>query len=210
MQAPKVGRPKSKQKREAILNAAQVLFLANGVKQTSMEEVAKHSGVSKQTVYSHYRSKDALFSAVIKFKCEEYLITNEGLAESETSLEKALTQIGTKFLGLFHDEAVVSVYSTMIAEARNAPHMAELFYETGPLASIKALAEVLHELSDIKISKANAHALAIDFYGFIKGEFHTQSLMNMDFRLKESEREAYVAKVVEKTLCLLNNYYSQD
>ena len=207
MPSSKVGRPKSKEKNEAILNSAQDLFLANGVKQTTMEEVAKHSGVSKQTVYSHFRSKDDLFSAVIKHKCEEYLITNENLANGETSLTVALSNIGAKFVALFHDEVVVSVYSTMISEARNAPQVAQLFYKTGPLASINALAQVFLELSEKELEQKSAYNLAVDFYSFIKGDFHTRSLMRMEFRLDAHEREAYVSAVVHKTMCLLENYY---
>ncbi|MFC4699982.1 TetR/AcrR family transcriptional regulator [Glaciecola siphonariae] len=207
MQAPKAGRPKSKEKREAILHSAQVLFLANGVKQTSMEEVAKHSGVSKQTIYSHYQSKDALFSAVISNKCKEYLITTEELPNNESSLETALTLIANKFLALLHDEVVIATYSIVIAEASNAPRVAELFYEAGPRASVNALTEVLCTMSKGSLNEHTARALAIDFYTFLKGDLHTRSLMNLDFRLSDEQQEAYVKSVVKKTLCLYEHYY---
>lgn len=208
MQASKAGRPKSKEKREAILKAAEKLFLDNGLKQTSMEGVAKLSGVSKQTIYSHYSNKDALFSAVIARKCKEYMIENEHLADNEKCLRTALTHIATKFLALFHDPAFISIYSTIIAEARNAPRVAELFYDAGPLASKIALADVMFDLSDGRLSKGDASKLSIDFFNFLKGELHTRSLMNLDFSLNEDQRKVYVKCVVDKTMCLFAHHFT--
>ena len=207
MQVSKVGRPKSEKKRVAILNSAVELFLLNGYKQTSMEEVAKHSKVSKQTIYSHYENKDALFSACIAFKCEEHMIKVEKLANDDASLETALNHIARRFLALFHDEDVIAMYSTVIAEARNTPHVAEIFYHAGPLASLEALSRLLYQSSGDTLSKQNARLLAIDFYTFIKGDLHTRSLMNLDFRLTEEECEAHIRSVVDKTLCLKRSYY---
>ena len=61
----KQGRPKSEEKYHLILHAASCLFLKEGFANTSMDTVAKASGVSKQTVYSHFEGKDALFKAAI-------------------------------------------------------------------------------------------------------------------------------------------------
>ncbi|MBP7665126.1 MAG: TetR/AcrR family transcriptional regulator, partial [Shewanella sp.] len=52
---------RSEQKRQQVLVAAIDLFCRQGFPHTSMDEVAKLAGVSKQTVYSHYGSKDELF-----------------------------------------------------------------------------------------------------------------------------------------------------
>jgi len=54
-------RGKSDTKRQQILEAASEVFLANGFEGTRMDQVAEHSGVSKQTVYSHFGNKDDLF-----------------------------------------------------------------------------------------------------------------------------------------------------
>lgn len=56
----------SEQKRLHILDAAEQLFYDKGVAHTSMDEVAKTAGVSKRTVYNHFDTKDALFSAIIE------------------------------------------------------------------------------------------------------------------------------------------------
>ncbi|MGH8492107.1 MAG: TetR/AcrR family transcriptional regulator [Moraxellaceae bacterium] len=47
-----------------ILDAAYALFLDFGFRRMTMEDVAKRVGVSRITIYRHYRDKDALFQAV--------------------------------------------------------------------------------------------------------------------------------------------------
>ena len=52
-------------KRRAILEAATEVFLKGGYLGTNMDEIAALSGVSKQTVYKHFASKEALFVEIV-------------------------------------------------------------------------------------------------------------------------------------------------
>jgi AcrR family transcriptional regulator len=51
--------------RSAIREAALRLFLANGVEQTSLREVADEVGINKASLYYHYESKADLLAAVV-------------------------------------------------------------------------------------------------------------------------------------------------
>lgn len=51
--------------RLAILLAAEVLFLQNGVAHTTLEQIARHAGVTRGAVYWHFRNKADLFHAMI-------------------------------------------------------------------------------------------------------------------------------------------------
>src|ERR671922_1115597 len=57
--------PRSTRKRTAILEAATALFLRNGYRGTSMDEIAALAGVSKQTVYKAFSDKESLFSEIV-------------------------------------------------------------------------------------------------------------------------------------------------
>jgi TetR/AcrR family transcriptional regulator, mexJK operon transcriptional repressor len=61
------GRPLggSEQKRAAIVEAAQRLFVRDGFERTSVDAIAAEAGVSKRTVYNHYGDKESLFLSVI-------------------------------------------------------------------------------------------------------------------------------------------------
>ncbi|HTY31460.1 TetR/AcrR family transcriptional regulator [Mycobacterium sp.] len=54
---------RSERTREALIQAAMVRFLAQGVEDTSAEQIASDAGVSLRTFYRHFRSKhDLLFA----------------------------------------------------------------------------------------------------------------------------------------------------
>lgn len=60
--------PKSRRSRkaEAILGVASILFREQGFDRLTMDSVARAAGVSKATLYVHFKSKEALFVAVIE------------------------------------------------------------------------------------------------------------------------------------------------
>lgn len=51
--------------RIAILTAAEVLFLEKGVAHTSLEQIAKHAGVTRGAVYWHFKNKADLFHCLL-------------------------------------------------------------------------------------------------------------------------------------------------
>lgn len=52
-------------RREQMLEAARVLFVANGYGKTSIEAIAEAAGVGVATVYTYFESKEGLTSALI-------------------------------------------------------------------------------------------------------------------------------------------------
>ena len=53
-------------KRRLILEAARELFLRHGFAETSTDAIALRAGVSKETLYRHYPSKEVLLVAVME------------------------------------------------------------------------------------------------------------------------------------------------
>ena len=69
MEEPKTskpGRPRDPERMRRVIEAAAQQFLEQGFERTSMEAVAKASGVSKMTIYSYFPTKSALFEAVLE------------------------------------------------------------------------------------------------------------------------------------------------
>jgi AcrR family transcriptional regulator len=52
--------------RDYVIKVVSDLFLVQGFSCTSMDEVVKHSGVSKSNIYYHFKSKDELTLAVLE------------------------------------------------------------------------------------------------------------------------------------------------
>jgi AcrR family transcriptional regulator len=69
-------RPRTKPpevRREEIMDAAQRLFLAQGVASTSIDQVAAAADVAKGTVYLHFASRQALLAALGERFAEKHL-----------------------------------------------------------------------------------------------------------------------------------------
>lgn len=61
------------QTRERIIRAARDLFIEQGIRKTSMEDVAHGAGVSRVTVYRHYSDRKDLVRAVIMQAADVFL-----------------------------------------------------------------------------------------------------------------------------------------
>lgn len=62
-----MARSRSAKAHTEILNAAAELFASKGIDATSMDAIAEASGVSKATIYNHWRDKTALCMEVLSF-----------------------------------------------------------------------------------------------------------------------------------------------
>jgi AcrR family transcriptional regulator len=51
---------------DQILKGAEELFFRYGLKGITMDDIAKHLGMSKRTIYQHFPTKDSIISALLK------------------------------------------------------------------------------------------------------------------------------------------------
>ncbi|HKK23276.1 MAG TPA: TetR/AcrR family transcriptional regulator [Pseudohaliea sp.] len=136
------GRPKSREKRDAIRQAAVELFMSEGLQRTSMDAVAAAAGVSKQTVYSHFESKDALFRECVRIKVEDYGLGEETLSPGLPAAE-TLRAFGRQFMELLQDPEVLSMFRLLAGECRTYPSIAQVFYAAGPAQNCEFLGSLL-------------------------------------------------------------------
>src|SRR5471030_967696 len=54
-----------------ILDGAGELFLQAGIKSVTMDDIAKHLGMSKKTIYQFFKDKNELVMALVKMKLQE-------------------------------------------------------------------------------------------------------------------------------------------
>lgn len=74
--------PPATARRDAVLEAAQGVFLRYGFKKTSMDDLARAAGLSRQGLYLQFQTKEALFKAAL-----EHL-----MARMETAARAALAR----------------------------------------------------------------------------------------------------------------------
>jgi len=103
-----LGRPlqsDGRQTRQAILNAALDLFSEKGYFGTSLREIAAAVGVRESAFYNYFKSKEALFIALLesarKYKAEQWAAF---LAESPvTDARSVLERLSTRVLDFFRE-----------------------------------------------------------------------------------------------------------
>jgi TetR/AcrR family transcriptional regulator len=68
---PKRKRMKADERRQHIIRAAMDVFAMNGFGGSTTREIAEHAGISEAMIYSHFRNKQDLYTAIIDEKLQE-------------------------------------------------------------------------------------------------------------------------------------------
>ena len=177
------------------------MFLEKGLQGASMDAVAREAGVSKQTVYSHFQNKEALYSACIKAKVASYGFEEAGFADAGEPGE-ALFVVVKRFIALIFDPEVVAMHRIVMARPP-PPRIASLFYESEPGAVQAAvdlfLQYLIHRgaLRPHDTSYAAKQLLNMAF-----GHFHLQLQFGLIQQVPKPELDAHLRQVVADFLVL--------
>ena len=192
------GRPKDLEKRAAILNVAKRLFTTQGFDGTSMDAIAAAAGVSKLTVYSHFQDKARLFAAAVECVCAEQMPAEIFLADLKGPIRKQLVTIGKAFFALITSEEAVAVHRTIVANARQSPKLAELFWEAGPKRTQRAFESFLRdEVQAGTLDIPDLHRAATQFFCLLKGELHARMEFGCCGQVTEQEIDDHVNATVD-------------
>lgn len=183
-----LGRPKDPKKADKILRAAAQLFLDDGFKGTSMDSISSAAGVSKQTLYSHFKGKDDLYSAVIRRKMDSYVFSQHVFRKTG-HISADLNRIGKRFLNLIFRDEMVALYRSVVADGKDYTKTAELFYAQGPEKIIEQLSNLLR-LYGVR----DCRYFALSFLRLIEGEWHMLAIMNLAPKPSKEEIDARVRK----------------
>ncbi len=138
--------------REKILGAAEHVFLRNGFLGASMDTVAENAGVSKQTVYAHFGSKEALFIEVV----EE--MTGGAAREIGEDVEEVLDDrpVADYLIDVAVDQLTVvltprlmQLRRMVIGEVERFPALGRSLYVNGPIRSINRLTRAFEHYTRI-------------------------------------------------------------
>jgi AcrR family transcriptional regulator len=134
----------SSTKRQQILSGAREAFSELGYERTSVDLVAARAGVSKATVYNHFRDKGALFVACFSEEADQM---REGLRasleEPAGDVEAALQRLGERLIGFLVSPSILSLYRHTIAEVGRFPDIGETLFARGPAVIYEMIAGYL-------------------------------------------------------------------
>ncbi|MEL7083048.1 MAG: TetR/AcrR family transcriptional regulator [Cyanobacteria bacterium J06597_1] len=145
----------SPEKARAILEGAMQEFLARGYAATSMDRVAATAGVSKATVYSHFKDKEGLFIGMIQHLREQKFNAIFGPLEShplEGTPQEVLKRIALGMLdSIASDPMAIAFMRLVMAESERFPQLAKAFVTQTPTTALKLIGQYLSEHPDLNL-----------------------------------------------------------
>jgi TetR/AcrR family transcriptional repressor of mexJK operon len=128
--------------REKILVAAEAVFLQHGFVSASMDAVADAAGVSKQTVYAHFRSKEALFVEVVEAMtggAARAIAEDEEDRFEDRPVRDFLMDVAMDQLTVVLTPRLMRLRRMVIGEVERFPELGRSLYDNGPKRSIRRL-----------------------------------------------------------------------
>lgn len=195
---------KKELKRAAILQAAIETFQSDGYIGASMDSIASKAGVTKQTVYRYYDSKEALYAAVLTKKKD----STRGPFTEELNREdsrEALLHFAKGFVKSHLTDDHLAIMRLLLSEGPKAPEMTRTHFAIGPQVVQERLAAFLNErftLSDTEYA--------------IKMLLNTLLSMTMNVILgrseppTEEEMNKHAERTVDLFMRLLSDKYTQS
>ncbi len=179
--------------RSAVLNgkAVQILqgamqeFLQHGYAGTSMDRVAATAGVSKPTVYSHFKDKEGLFRALIQYvaeaRCQQVMGDGNLEGRPEVVLRRLITNAIESEL---HDIDYQNFVRLVVGESGRFPQLAQAFVEYLTKPAVDQLTDYLKTCSELDLPDPEATARIVlgttIFFIMTQSMMHGESIMPMD------------------------------
>ena len=107
--------------RDRILDAAMQVFRRHGFQRSSIEQTAEAAGLTRQALYHHFESKQALFRAVIEH-------VHEGAVAAELAATAAAEKAGAGLADILI-AGLTARMKEFIASFDGSPHVEEIFSE---------------------------------------------------------------------------------
>jgi len=196
---PGPGRPVDLAKREAILTSTRELLQQRGPAVT-LEEVAEAAGVSRQTIYNNWTSKEQLIDEVIG-SCVDELMTPLRTAAEDASVEETLTALATAYLNMLINAATHALLRVVLSSREQ---YGPSFYAAGPRRTQRYLADYLRRQAARGVLEMEDPDLAAEhFIGMLKGNYFLKVMLHGPNAI---EPEGHMQRITTSVATFLRAY----
>ena len=155
-----------------------------------MDAIAAAAGVSKQTVYSHFKSKEELFRSCVACKVETYGLDPSSLPV-DNGFDALLAHIGRQYLTLIGDPGVIRMFRLMASEADTHPGTVKSFHEAGPIATARNIARIFSK--HLPTAQQDlAEKATSEFLALVRGEYFLELLLGTRSEFSDEEMSAHI------------------
>jgi len=153
-------------RRAAILDSAEEIFLEDGYQAASMSAIAAKVGGSKGTLYNYFPSKEELFLACVSRHCDTLQEQMSSLITDGGAVRDALTRLGKRYVEVVSSDDLVRRFRMIVGEAERAPELAQSFYQMGPARGQRTLADYIEKaMNEGQLRKSDPLRAAQQFLG---------------------------------------------
>lgn len=147
----------SLERRRLIAEAALDCFVESGYLGASMNAVAARAGVTKQTIYTHYKDKEALFKYVIQSRTIDLVRGSvDDFEIGNFPAKEVLLTIGRTIMAQFSDARYLKFFRMMIGEAGRFPELSIILNETTIVPGLDLVANILRKQKEFKVPDPEA------------------------------------------------------
>lgn len=191
------------EKRTRILNVATELFIEQGYKDTSLDQIIAICGGSKQTVYRYFNNKEGLFVEVLAYNTKSNIDAIFKLSEDKgTSLRETLQTFAIKYLKGLCSESMLGLFRIICADFNKNDAVYKNFWEKGPV-------RIHQDLFDFFTNNENCQTLNISniplaceqLLALIKLNYHNMALLGFALP-NDKELAQHVTTAVDTFLAL--------
>ncbi|MDX2233133.1 MAG: TetR/AcrR family transcriptional regulator [Hyphomonadaceae bacterium] len=155
-------------KSEGILDAAAEAFAARGL-EAPMEEIARRAGVSKQTIYNHYGSKDELLRALFDRR-REAVIEPLGPLHDDEPLQDRIAAYVQGMLTAYVSEGYLGIMRSAVVASVTRAEVGRMVYDTGPrIGRARTAAFLAREAAAGRLAIPDADEAADVLFGMAVG-----------------------------------------
>lgn len=167
---------------EIILEVARSEFLKNGFGATSIDALALNAGVSKATIYRHYKNKQEILEAVIHAAVIAAPLMP--LMNATTKNLRPKTVLKKFAIGLMssvsHKDSI-AMFRLVISESQRLPHLGQFFFnEITTVAAVPLGVYLTQQVQKGELKIKDTSLAAFQFIGMIKEPLFWPLLMGVD------------------------------
>lgn len=159
-------KPRSADKREEVLDIASENFLSKGFDGTSINVMAREAGISKESIYRYFGSKEDLFLAVVERELSLYqrgMMETSNYYQGET-MREALLIVAESTLKVASDSRTLSLRRLVFQMAANGSRVGTHYFTSGPDIAYKNLMQLFEYYkpdSDFGVDQLSRYFIAM-------------------------------------------------
>ena len=169
------------ERRRAMIEAAESLFLEQGYDATSLAAVVKRSGGSLATLYELFGNKQGLLRAIMELRDEQDRCPGYGADCAITAPSEMLRGYAHRLYAHVTSRRAIALKRIVITEALRDPDFARTLYEDIHLPSVRELARILEQLNtDGRAQVDDPMAAASLFFAIVMSDAQLRCLVEGD------------------------------